>query len=125
MIRIRHRGNFNHIEAFFRKAPNISYREILERYAKIGVDALASNTPKDTGETAASWGYEIVDNKDGYTVYWTNGNINKNVNIAMILQYGHGTRNGGYVKGIDYINPALRPIFDNMANDAWKEVTTI
>lgn len=98
--------------------------EILKKYGEIGVEALAAATPKDTGTTAASWRYEIVKKRDGYSLYWCNDNVHNGVNIALILQYGHGTGTGGYVKGMDYINPAIRPIFDAIANDAWREVTS-
>ena len=97
-------------------------REILETYGRAGVTALASATPVDSGETAAAWGYEIVQTSGGYSIFWTNSHINKGVNIAVILQYGHGTGTGGYVKGIDYINPALRPVFEQLADAAWREV---
>lgn len=100
-----------------------SYRKVLERYGKKGVAALAAATPKDTGKTASSWSYEISEGKDTLSLTWKNTNINDGVNIAIILQYGHGTRNGGYVRGVDYINPALKPIFDELADAAWKEVT--
>lgn len=97
-------------------------RQILERYAQEGVSALSSATPVDSGATANAWSYEIESKGDTHTIYWTNGNINKGVNIAVILQYGHGTGTGGYVAGRDYINPAMRPIFDRIAEEAWKEV---
>ena len=124
MIRFKHRGNFNHAEDFLKKNSKKTYIEVLKKYGEIGVIALASSTPRDSGETASSWGYEIVDKDGKTTIYWTNSHLNKGVNIAIILQYGHGTGTGGYVKGIDYINPAIRPIFDKMADDAWKEVTS-
>lgn len=124
MIRFKHSGNFNNTESFFRKAKERSYLRVLKKYAKAGVEALASMTPSDSGKTASSWGYEIVQKNDGYTIYWTNSNVNDGVNIALILQYGHGTGTGGYVQGIDYVNPAIRPIFQSMANEAWKEVTS-
>ena len=98
------------------------YVEVLRKYGQEGVDALSSATPFETGHTASSWGYEIHETKDGAELVWTNSNINQGVNIAVILQYGHGTRNGGYIQGRDYINPALRPIFDRIAEAAWKEV---
>ena len=88
----------------------------------VRVDALASATPKDTGLTASSWGYEIQHNGERSSIIFTNSNTNKGCNIAILLQYGHGTRNGGYVQGRDYINPAIQPIFDQIASDAWKEV---
>ena len=125
MIRFKHSGNFRNTEKFFAKAMKKSYLEILQRYGEAGVSALASATPKDTGKTAASWGYEIEQTSSGASIFWTNSNVNKGVNIAVILQYGHGTGTGGYVQGVDYINPALRPIFEQSANDAWREVTSV
>ena len=123
MLKINVKGDFNKTEKFLSRMKNKAYMNILERYAKKGVDALSSATPVDSGRTASSWSYEIKTSSNGMTIYWTNDNINKNVNIAIILQYGHGTRNGGYVQGRDYINPAIRPIFDQMSNDLWREVT--
>ncbi len=125
MIRFKHKGDFKNTERFFKIAPTLSPVQILEKYARAGVNALAASTPVASGKTAASWDYEIVQNANGYTIYWTNSNTNEGVNIAVILQYGHGTGTGGYVQGIDYINPAIRPIFDEIANDAWKEVTSV
>lgn len=124
MIRFKQTGDFKHTESFFRKVREKSYLNTLRKYGQAGVDALASATPKESGETASSWDYEIVHGENGYSIYWTNSHINKGVNIAVILQYGHGTGTGGYVKGVDYINPAVRPIFDEIANEAWKEVTS-
>ena len=98
-------------------------RQILNKYGKRGVDALSKNTPVETGVTAASWNYEIHESKGKYEIVWTNSNVNKGVSIAVLIQYGHGTRNGRYVSGIDYINPALAKIFDQMADEVWREVT--
>lgn len=123
MIRIRHRGDFHNTERFFKKAQKFNIRSILEKYGRAGVAALSSATPVDTGLTANSWNYEIEEKNSRVSIFWTNSNVNKGVQIAVILQYGHGTNNGGYVQGRDYINPALRPIFDNIAELAWKEVT--
>ena len=86
--------------------------------------ALSAATPVDSGLTATSWIYKIIQNGSTISIVWENSNVQKGVNIAIILQYGHGTRNGGYVSGRDYINPALKPIFDKMADAAWKEVTS-
>lgn len=122
MISVRSKGDFKNLERMLRKSMGLRYRHVLERYARHGVEALAAATPRDTGETAASWGYEIVEGDGTLSIHWTNSHINKGVNIAMILQYGHGTGTGGYVQGVDYINPALKPIFDAMADAAWKEV---
>ena len=99
-------------------------KQILERYAQMGVSALASATPVDSGKTASCWGYEIEASGEDATIYWTNTNQNKGVYIAVILQYGHGTGTGGYVQGRDYINPAIRPVFDKIAEEAWREVTS-
>lgn len=98
------------------------YLGVLNKFGEQGVSALRSSTPMDTGLTANSWSYNIDIESDHASIYFTNSNINEGVNIAIILQYGHGTGTGGYVAGRDYINPAMRPIFDEMANAAWKEV---
>lgn len=124
MIQFKHHGSFKNTEGFFKKAKEAKYRRILEKYGKAGVEALASATPKESGKTASSWSHEVVQTPMGYSVFWSNNNINKYVNIALILQYGHGTGTGGYVQGRDYINPAIRPIFDKIAEHAWKEVTS-
>lgn len=101
---------------------NFKVEQILRKYADLGVAALAAATPMDTGKTASCWGYEIVTSGEDATIYWTNTNENKGVNIAVILQFGHGTGTGGYVQGRDYINPAIRPVFDKIAEEAWMEV---
>lgn len=122
MIRFKHRGSFKNTERFFKKVSNLTYMNLLEKYGQAGVEALASATPSDSGKTASSWSYEIVQTSGGYSIFWHNSNVNKGVNIAVILEYGHGTGTGGYVHGIDYIKPAIRPIFENIANTAWKEI---
>lgn len=124
MIKIKQSGNFNNTERFFKRAQKMDFFRNLEKYAREGVTALASATPVDSGTTAASWGYEIQKRHGKVSIYWTNSNINNGVPIAVILQYGHGTNGGGYVQGRDYINPAIRPIFDKIAENAWKEVTS-
>ena len=101
---------------------NVTKTSLLNKYGELGVQALSRNTPKKTGLTASSWYYTISTNKDGFTIEWKNRNSNKGVVIAAILQYGHGTGTGGYVRGVDYINPAMRPVFQQIADDAWKEV---
>lgn len=123
VITFTHKGNFNNTESFLNRIKKRQYMDKLKMYAEKGVNALASATPKDTGKTAASWSYEITQGAGEITISWSNSNVNKGVNIAVILQYGHGTRNGGYVRGIDYINPAIKPIFEEMVADIWKEVT--
>lgn len=124
MIGFESSGDFKNIEKFLKSMSDEEYLKVLDEYGKIGVEALQQATPKDSGTTAASWGYEIHKRRGGATIYWTNTNENKGEYIAILLQYGHGTRNGGYVVGRDYINPAMRPVFDKLADDAWKEVTS-
>ena len=124
MIRIKQSGDFSKTERFLKKAQKMDFYKSLDKYARAGVAALASATPIDSGRAASSWDYEIVKEKGRVSIYWTNSNINKGVPIAVILQYGHGTNGGGYVQGRDYINPAIQPIFDQIADAAWKEVTS-
>ena len=125
-INFTHRGNFNKLERFLTKALNfrVVVHAVLQKYGQKGVEALASATPKDSGNTAESWTYEIVDEASGSKIVWKNSNINNGVIIALLLQYGHGTGTGGYVQGTDYINPAIESIFKEMADEAWKEVTS-
>lgn len=124
MITFKHSGNFKNTEKLFSKVKGRTWLNKLETLGEVGVRALANNTPVDTGVTAASWSYEIVDKDGRISVIWSNSNVNNYVNIALILQYGHATRNGGWVEGRDYINPALQPIFDKMASDAWEVITS-
>lgn len=124
MIRFVHKGDFRKTERFLTRAQKAEFLRNLEGFGQRGVLALASATPIESGETALSWGYEIVSGPSGASIYWSNDNIQNGVNIAVILQYGHGTGTGGYVQGRDYINPAIRPIFDEIAEQAWKEVTS-
>ena len=119
----KHKGNLKKTTRFLERMVKEEYLKNLDKYGQEGVQALSLATPVDSGKTAASWDYRIEKTNDGTKIVWTNSNVNKGVNIAIILQYGHGTRNGGYVQGRDYINPAIRPIFDKIADDAWKEVT--
>lgn len=122
MISVKHKGNFNNLERFINRVLRRDYLNILNDYGKRGVDALKANTPVDTGLTRDSWSYEISSNSNRTSIIWTNSNISNGVPIAIILQYGHGTKNGGFVEGIDYINPALQPIFIQMADEAWRRV---
>ena len=117
-------GNFNNLDRFLAKMRAGEMYRNLNRYGMEGVEALANNTPLDSGKTAGSWRYEVDISKAKATITWFNTNINSGVPIAIILQYGHGTGTGGYVSGRDYINPAMRPVFDRIANDVWKAVTT-
>ena len=124
MITFSSKGDFKKANSFFERMKEIIKIGDLNKYGRRGVEALRAATPKDTGETANAWGYEIQ-RKDGEaSIIWTNSHINKGVNIAVILQYGHGTGTGGYVQGIDYINPAMRPVFQQIVDEALKEVTS-
>ena len=124
MIRFSHKGDFSKLTIYLKKLKNVK-TDVLARYAQKGVDALASATPKDTGLTASSWYYKIKDENGRITISFCNSNIQNGVPIAIILQYGHGTGTGGWVEGRDYINPAIQPIFDEIVNDLWKEVTAL
>ena len=123
MISFRQKGDFSKLTRFLERAKNLVHLSDLDRYGREGVAALASATPVDTGKTAASWYYDIKINKESASITFNNSNIQNGVPIAIILQYGHGIRNGGWVEGRDYINPIIQPIFDKIAEEAWKEVT--
>ena len=124
-ISFRHKGDFSKLTRYLEKSKEALKLGILDKYGREGVAALSSATPVDSGLTAASWSYQIVRSKNSVSLEFHNSNIQNGVPIAVILQYGHGTGTGGWVQGRDYINPALRPIFDEIANAAWKEVTKI
>lgn len=121
-VKVFHKGDFKKTEKFLTGALTWNIKPLLRRYGEAGVRALAAATPKDTGELASSWGYEILTDRTGARVIWTNSKIVDGIPIAIILQYGHGTGGGGYVQGRDYINPAMRHIFDELAAAAWKEL---
>lgn len=125
MISFRQKGDFKKLSGYLEKAKEVFNIGILDRYGEEGVRALAEATPKDTGLTAASWRYRIVRGDGSVTISFDNTNFQNGVPIAIILQYGHATRNGGYVQGIDYINPALRPVFEKIADAAWEEVKRV
>jgi hypothetical protein len=125
IIKIKHSGSFKKVERLLDKAPAIKYKIILDKYGQMGVNALASATPVDSGLTADSWDYKVSMNKGSSTITWINKNTKTGIPVAILLQYGHGTRNGGYVQGHDYINPALRHIFNQFADEAWKEITNL
>lgn len=122
MIEVKHTGSFRRTERFLDKLSKKNYMAALRRYGEKGVEALAEATPRDTGRTAESWSYTIVKQDEGYAIYWKNSNVQNGANIALLLQYGHATRQGAYVRGIDYINPALKKVFKEMADELWKEV---
>lgn len=122
MITFKQQGDFSKLTRYLERAKNTVHRSTLEKYGKEGVVALASATPMDSGETASSWYYEIKTDRGSATITFYNSNVQNGVPIAIILQYGHGTRNGGWVEGRDYINPAIQPIFDRIVEEAWREV---
>lgn len=125
MISFRQKGDFSRTTKFLERTKNAIRIGELDRYGREGVQALASATPVDSGKTASSWYYKIKREQGSVSITFHNSNIQNGVPIAIILQYGHGTRNGGWVEGRDYINPAIQPIFDKIANNAWKEVTKV
>lgn len=125
MITITQKGSFNNTETYLSRLKQSNLYAVLNKYGSLGVNALSNATPFETGETANSWYYEIVQRKGYYSIRWHNRHVENGQVIAILIQYGHGTRNGGYVQGRDYIMPAMRSIFDAIANEAWKEVTKI
>ena len=125
MINLRQKGDFSKLTRFLEKAKEAVRLGDLDKYGREGVTALASATPVDSGLTADSWRYEITNKQGSAKITFYNSNIQNGVPIAIILQYGHGTRNGGWVQGRDYINPAIQPIFDKIVNEAWRGVTKL
>ncbi len=124
MISFTGKGDFSKLNRYLERLKEVIKIGDLDKYGRAGVEALRSATPVDSGETANSWYYEIVRKKGSVSIQFKNSNINEGVPIAVILQYGHGTGTGGWVEGRDYINPSIQPIFDKIADNAWKEVTT-
>lgn len=125
-IVIKSKGDYSKAEGYFRKIRDAIRHRKLDKYGEMGAAALASATPVDSGLTADSWSYEIEQTADSATITWVNNNIQGgNFNVAVALQYGHGTGTGGYVQGRDYINPAIQPIFDQIADEAWKEIISV
>lgn len=125
MVSFKHKGNFSKVNRYLVRTKKAVRVGDLDRFGKEGVAALASATPVDTGLTASSWYYEIEREDGSVKITFNNSNIQNGVPIAIILQYGHGTKNGGWVQGRDYINPSIQPIFDKIANNAWREVTKL
>ncbi len=126
MFSLSWKRNERKTEKYLEKLKQKEYFKVLDNCAQRGVEALANATPKDTGLTAASWSYEIEASSSNITIYWKNDNVTRDGEpIAIMLQYGHGTGTGGYVVGRDYINPAIRPVFDNIADEVWKVVTSL
>lgn len=125
IIQFKQKGDFSKTESFLKKLRKLDLDSVLRKYGELGVQALASATPVETGKTAASWDYKIEKGKGVVTITWTNSNVSNGVPIALLIQYGHGTGTGGYVQGRDYIKPAILPIFDQLADALWKEVTEL
>ena len=125
MITFKHKGDFSKLTNFLERLKEVVKLSDLDKYGRAGVAALASATPKDTGETANSWGYEIVHDRGSVKINFYNSNMQNGIPIAIIIQYGHGTGTGGWVEGRDYINPSIQPIFDKIAKNAWREVTKL
>lgn len=123
MISFESTGDFNRTEDFLKRMSEPDILSTLNQYGRQGVAALASATPVDSGLTAHSWNYVVEHKKGSYSITWTNSHVEDGVPVAILIQYGHGTGTGGYVKGRDFINPAIQPIFDKISSDVWKAVT--
>lgn len=124
MIRITSKGDFKSTRSFLEKTSKAQLFADLDRYGQRGVEALSRSTPVDSRLTATSWKYRIIQGKSGPTIEWYNTNQVNGTSVAILIQYGHGTGTGGYVAGRDFINPSMRPLFDEIANDVWKKVIT-
>lgn len=122
-VKVKHRGGFKNIERYLRKNRRKNLAPILEAYGRKGVEALSSLTPKDSGEAANAWYYEVRKTRKGYFLSWNNSKIVGDIPLVILLQYGHGTRGGAYVQGRDFINPALRSVVEQLSNELWKEVS--
>jgi hypothetical protein len=123
MLTFSQSGDFSNTERFLKNVANDSFFANLDSYGKAGVQALADNTPRDSGKTAQSWGYKVIRSRTNPGIEWYNTNVNDGTSVAILIQYGHATKSGGYISGRDYINPVIRPIFDKIAADIWKKVT--
>ena len=125
MIKIKHRGSFQKTERFFNKMIRRDYLNVIDKYAELGLAVLKEVTPVDSGKTRDSWNYVIEETKRGYvTVAYTNSNENAGISVVLLLIYGHGTQNGGYVQGEDFVHPAIRPVFHELVDKMWKEVNS-
>ena len=125
MIKFTQKGDFSKTERYLSRLKTLELNAILNKYGTLGVNILSNATPKESGETAESWYFTVIQRPGYYSIRWHNRHENDGVPIAIILQYGHGTGTGGYVQGRDYINPAVRPLFEEMLDQAWKEVTRV
>lgn len=122
MIRVTQNGSFDNVERFINSMKKEEAFKFLDAFGRQGVVALANSTPVDTGLTSNSWDYEIIKNNGRYSIIWTNTNVETGVPVAILIQYGHATKDGGWVEGIDYINPAIRPLFKKIADQVWERV---
>ena len=125
LISFSQKGDFSKLTRYLEKTKVAAKVGVLDKYGRAGVEALSRATPVDTGQTAKAWRYEVKHSETSASITFYNTNIQNGVPIAILLQYGHGTRNGGWVQGRDYINPAIQPIFDSISQEAWKEVTAL
>jgi len=125
LIKFKYTGNFNKAESFLSNLSKKDFSGVFEKYGREGVQALSNSTPIDSGETSNTWDYEIVKKKNSIKIFWTNSNIVDGIPVAILLQYGHGTRSGTFVEGRNFINPAITPIFDKIAENLWKEVNSL
>lgn len=125
MLKIRSNSNFKKTRKYLVSRKERLRIECAEKYAERGLEALRKNTPKDTSLTSQSWSYEVLRSRDRVQIIYSNSNVNDGANIAILLQLGHGTGTGGYVRGVDYINPAIQPVFKDLADEAWREMKSI
>lgn len=122
MISFQSSGSFKKSDKWLARLLKIDVKSQLEKYGQEGVDALSRETPKDTGLAASSWSYDVVKTSTGYELVWYNDNVENGARVVLLIQYGHGTTSGSYVQGRDFINPAIKPVFDNIQKDIWKAV---
>ena len=123
MLTVDSSGSYEKTEKFLKSAASGDIFSKLDRWGRVGVDALSRATPVDTGLAASSWGYRIESTRDSYAIHWFNDDVEGGANVALLIQYDHGTGTGGFVPGRDYINPAMKPIFDKMEEEVLKEVS--
>ena len=125
VLKISSRGDYDKTTRWLKKVQARGYLQKLDQYGQQGVAALEQATPKRSGKTAASWQYDVNINGSKIEIVWRNTNIIDSVPIAVIIQYGHGTGTGGYVEGVDYINPAIKPVFEEITQNVWKEIADL
>lgn len=123
MLGVTTSGSFKNTDAFFKRMQSSDIQKTVKKYGVKGMDALSNATPEDTGETAKSWKYEVTKKPGEITIGWHNTHEEKGLPIAILVQYGHATRDGGYIPGRDFVNPAMRPVFDQISDEVWRQVT--